>query len=134
MATATAVRKPRAPEAWAERCVELARAAHLDGTPSWLGQYTHSEGRPHCWRVPSRDRSTTYTIEVEASGVVRCHCRAAEFGNPCAHAGAAILAERARDRGMAPRTPAQQSRNEYFAQQWAALGNHGAVRRVREEW
>lgn len=108
MATATSIRQG---VEWSERAVELAEANHLDGTATWLGTYTHTEGKPLCWRVPSRDRSGAYTVEVEEwSGIVRCHCTASSYGRPCAHAGSAILAYRTREQAMRPSDPREWQR------------------------
>jgi hypothetical protein len=69
-----------------------------------------------CWRVPSRDRSGTYTVEwLEWSGEIRCHCQAAQYGRPCCHAGSVVHALQQRAEAMRPRTRAEQAR-AYLAQ------------------
>lgn len=113
-------------EEWNAHALELARARHLDGTATFLGTYTAGDGStPICWHVPSHDRSGRYTVELdERTGVITCHCTAASYGRPCAHAGAVVHALQQRQRALAGSEGDTALR--WFAQSTGALSG--------EEW
>lgn len=87
---------------WADRAVALAEARHLTGTIMRLGCWTGGDGsRWQSFRVPSADRTGLYTVDWQDSRALPlCHCTAASYGNPCAHAGAVIHSERQRAAAM----------------------------------
>jgi hypothetical protein len=97
----TAALPIHSPAQWNDRALDLARAHHLDGTATYLGIYTTSNGQPVCWHVPSRDRTSRFTVEYDPTTQrIRCHCQAAHYGRPCAHAGAVVHALRMRQRAF----------------------------------
>jgi hypothetical protein len=68
--------------------VELARAAHLDGTPKVLVLREHTA----TLAVPSKDRLKTYQVVCDLhAGSCWCDCLAGQHHKACCHVGAAIL-------------------------------------------
>jgi hypothetical protein len=72
-----------------ERCVELARASHLDGTARQICTGHYRE----LFEIPSKNRSSSHIVShVYASHGLYCDCVAAQKGQcNCAHIGATIL-------------------------------------------
>jgi hypothetical protein len=83
MATAMAEREQRA----------TARGAALVGRVERVARYV--------WAVPSQSDPHGLHVVSLVGGVLRCDCRAGEFGLPCAHAASVRLWVRARRRGIA---------------------------------
>src|SRR5215469_15111642 len=52
------------------RCVELAHAAHLDGTPKLISM----RERTCVLVVPSKDRSMSYQVVADYAGTTWCDC------------------------------------------------------------
>lgn len=70
------------------RAIELAKQAHLDGTPRLLELRKHTI----LLEVTSRDRSHLYLVVVDqAAETCWCDCLAARHNQACCHVGAALL-------------------------------------------
>jgi hypothetical protein len=77
------------PEQWIDRAIQLAWNDHTIGTPRYI--MTGPDGS-HLYRCASRSNPTTehvLYINLEREEVT-CDCKAAEWGSPCAHVGAAF--------------------------------------------
>jgi hypothetical protein len=77
---------------WEARAISLAEEGHLIHRASYAGTGCHGES---LWRVSSkRTDGTYYIVHVwPAIMTATCTCTASMYSKPCAHCGAALLAE-----------------------------------------
>ena len=83
----------RTRDEWQARAITLAADAHASGTARHIGTNEHGA---QLYRVPSSSHDGVYLVSVWPHGAALCCCTAGSYERPCKHAGAAILAERAR--------------------------------------
>lgn len=100
MSSSTLPTKGLQQTAWEARAITLAAEKHLSGTARHIGENT-AGGR--LWKVRSQSSDSYHVVTFfPATRGIVCDCIAGSYGRPCAHAGAAILAEKQREEAMRP--------------------------------